>query len=423
MLANDREILRPLAEQVRAIAEKPIQAERRELWRKLNSLKMVRPMVNVNKFMWYLELFPLSDLQCTHPACRAVEIELRQRILQDYLGDDTVIEPFVIIRALYGSPYINTPEMGDLYYCKNSWGVEFNRHDSDEKGGAWAFEPTIKELDDFKKMIKPRHVIDEKTTAEYYDAASCCIGDILPIVVDRGPMIRNYGGSILHDLCQLRGYDQIFYDMVENPEWLHQVMEFMTIGVRDLHESCEKAGDLKISNTFNQTMTYCDELADPDASATPVKRKQLWHFFEGQEFDCVSPAMSEEFCFHYHRIMAKEYGMIAYGCCENLTNKISLLRKFDNLRIIAVTPWADIKKCAEQIGADYVISWRPNPSNTICNGFNRSELQKMFNAAKEYMSASNFEINLKDVKTIQKNLDNLKQWVDMAMNFAKSFLA
>ncbi len=421
MFEQDREILRKLASTVKIIADKPIQKTRRELWRNLNSLKMVRPMVNVNKFMWYFELYPESILACRHPACRAVELELRQRILQDYIGDDTVIEPFVVIRAHYGQPYINTPEMGDLYYCKNSWGVEFNRHDSDEKGGAWAFEPTIKELDDFKKMVKPKHVIDEKTTAEHLDITNSFIGDILPVVVDRGPMIRNYGGSILHDLCQLRGYDNIFYDMIENPQWLHEVLAFMTTGVHDLHEACERAGDLKISNTFNQTMTYCEDLADPTASNAAVTRKELWHFFEGQEFDCVSPEMSEEFCFHYHKILAKEYGLIAYGCCENLTHKISLLRQFSNLRIIAVAPWADVRQCAEQIGPDYVMSWRPNPANTICTGFNRTNLKKLLAIAKDGMRGCNFEINLKDVKTIQGDLNNLKQWVDMAMDFVQSY--
>jgi len=39
-----------------------------------------------------------------------------------------------------------------------------------------------------------------------------------------------------------------------------------------------------------------------------------------------------------------------------------MLRPIKNLRNIAVTPVADVQVCAEQIKDDYVISWRPNPT-------------------------------------------------------------
>jgi len=34
-----------------------------------------------------------------------------------------------------------------------------------------------------------------------------------------------------------------------------------------------------------------------------------------------------------------------------------------------VTPLANVRVCAEQIGADYVLSWRPNPSDMVCCGY------------------------------------------------------
>jgi hypothetical protein len=67
------------------------------------------------------------------------------------------------------------------------------------------------------------------------------------------------------------------------------------------------------------------------------------------------------------------------------------------------------------------MSWRPNPANTICTGFNRTNLKKLLAIAKDGMRGCNFEINLKDVKTIQRDLNNLKQWVDMAMDFVQSY--
>ncbi|GAI58840.1 unnamed protein product [marine sediment metagenome] len=49
-----------------------------------------------------------------------------------------------------------------------------------------------------------------------------------------------------------------------------------------------------------------------------------------------------------------KFGLVAYGCCEDLTYKVDMLRQIPNLRRIAVPPFADAAKCAEQIGRDYV---------------------------------------------------------------------
>ena len=421
---EDKVVLTELAHKVREIAEKPIQAERREKWRTLNSLKMERPMLNVNGFMWWDELYPdETTLKCKHPACRTVERELRQRILHDWLNNDTVIEPFVVLKAIYGGNYINTPEMGDLHFCKNTWGVNFERIQSSD--GAWDIKPVIEELDDFNKMKAPKHIINEELTSEYEEITNDYIGDIIPVVMDRGPMIRTYCASLLHDLIQLRGYENVLYDLYENPEWLKKVLSFMTDGVLELHNMAERNGDFRSINTFNQTMTYCNELPDPSASCESVKRSSLWNYLESQEFDVVSPAQTDEFCIQYHKLLAQDYGLIAFGCCEKLVNKISILRQFKNLRIIAVNAWTDVwdvmPKYADQIGKDYVISLRPNPSSSLCNGFNADLLQDYLKAAKHCFAGLNYEINLKDVLTIRKDQNALKSWVDMAMDFCESY--
>ena len=168
-------------------------------------------------------------------------------------------------------------------------------------------------------------------------------------------------------------------------------------------------------------MTYCEELSDPIPTDNSVMRKDLWHFYEGQEFTCVSPTMTDEFCIQYHKILAREYGLVAYGCCEDLTDKISILKSIPNLRCIAVTPWADIGKCAEQIEKDYVYSWRPNPSTTLCEGFDKNFVKKYLSDGLERARGCNIEINLKDVKTIKRNINAVKSWTDVAMEIALNF--
>jgi hypothetical protein len=108
--------------------------------------------------------------------------------------------------------------------------------------------------------------------------------------------------------------------------------------------------------------------------------------------------------------MAK-FGLVAYGCCEDLTHKIDMLRRIPNLRRIAVTPWANVSKCAEQIGTDYVMSWRPSPAEMICNGFDPARIKRVIRQGLTDARGCHVDITLKDVQTIAGNFDNLIEWV------------
>ena len=50
---NDRTVLRRLAEQVASIASLPVHREKAELWRRVNDLEPVRPMVWINESPWH----------------------------------------------------------------------------------------------------------------------------------------------------------------------------------------------------------------------------------------------------------------------------------------------------------------------------------------------------------------------------------
>ncbi len=64
--ADDRQILRELARRVAEFAELPIQAERRALWKRHNSLEPLRPMLLVFPEGSWEELLPWSGLRCQY---------------------------------------------------------------------------------------------------------------------------------------------------------------------------------------------------------------------------------------------------------------------------------------------------------------------------------------------------------------------
>ena len=189
-------------------------------------------------------------------------------------------------------------------------------------------------------------------------------------------------------------------DMVERPEWLHRFMTFMRDGVLTCQAECEAAGDWRLTSGSNQAMCYSLELPDPKPNSASVKRNQLWCFLAAQEYAWVGPRMHEEFLLHYQMEIMKNFGLVAYGCCEDLTKKLDMLKKVPRMRRIGITPQADVRASAENLKRDYVLSWRPNPSLMICNGFDPPKVKTILTDAMEAAKGCNIEIFLKDVQTI-----------------------
>lgn len=104
--------------------------------------------------------------------------------------------------------------------------------------------------------------------------------------------------------------------------------------------------------------------------------------------------------------------MTAYGCCEDLTNKIDVIKKLKNLRRIGVSPFADLRKCAERICGDYIFSWRPNPSDMVSMGVDEEYVRKYIREGIMIMKENGckYDITLKDVETVSSDADVIPFW-------------
>lgn len=69
MSLSDREILRDLAKRYRDLCADSVQAERRDLWRRHNSLQRTRPLIYVRAFAW--QEMPEAACLCRDPFFRA----------------------------------------------------------------------------------------------------------------------------------------------------------------------------------------------------------------------------------------------------------------------------------------------------------------------------------------------------------------
>ena len=97
MNPSDLQIIRQLAARVAEIAARPVQEEKRALWRKLNARQPVRPLVMMDQVCWH-ELNGGGELtlQCTDAECRGYEEQLRRILYQwHHFPVDRVVENFI----------------------------------------------------------------------------------------------------------------------------------------------------------------------------------------------------------------------------------------------------------------------------------------------------------------------------------------
>jgi hypothetical protein len=399
---RDITVLRDLAKQYKELALDPIQDERRSLWRKQNSLKPTRPLVLATYGMWNVwcrEVFGDQAMQCSDPFYRDHERTLRMRIFQHSVGDDSILEPWLSQRAAVQGQW------------RALWGVLEGSHAPNVEGGAWSFDPPLKTWDGRHKMTKPPHVIDEAKTAENVSRLHEAVDGILDVDVDRSPACLNFMGDISTSIAGLRGLEQLMLDMYDSPDELRELLAFMRDGILANQQAAEAAGDFSLTSQHNQCMTYAEELEDPKPNSGSRLRNQLWGFCAAQEYTLISPQMHDEFLFQYQLPIMKHFGLTHYGCCEDLTAKIAMLRQLPNLRIIAVAPRANLKRCAEQIGMDFVISWRPNPTDHVCAGFDETHIRRTVREALHICKGQCLHLHLKDIETVEGDPTRLARWV------------
>jgi hypothetical protein len=406
---SDLEILRSLAREYATAARETEMQIRREAWRDLHDLQRRRPLILVRKFAFHE--MPQSRCFCTDNHYREIEYKLRHLLYAYSIGDDAVFEPWITLRAVFKD---------------KPWGIAVDTVRSEGfegSEGAYKIDYSIKNLTGWDTILAPaHHRIDEDRTALKKRIAQDAIGDLLEIDIDRSPQYLNFDGDLSTTLGAIRGIENFMVDMFDEPGELHRLVEFLGNGVARAHKEAETAMDWGASASFNQAMPYASSLEDPSPNK-PTSRKNIWGYMAAQEFTGVSPAMHEEFLLRYQIPILEQFGLTAYGCCEDLSRKIDMLRKIKNLRRIAVSPFADVRSCAEQIGMDYVVSYRPSPADMVSYGLDEVRIRKILTRDFGYLRNSIFDITLKDVETVQKDPDRIRKWVALTRTIIDSVLS
>ena len=78
-------------------------------------------------------------------------------------------------------------------------------------------------------------------------------------------------------------------------------------------------------------------------------------------FSAASPRMFQEFEVDYSRAICARFGLVDYGCCDPLDQKMDQVRQLPNVRQVAMSPWANQPRGAAESGQAYVFSRKLSP--------------------------------------------------------------
>ena len=401
--SNDREIIRSLAKQIAEIAALPIHLKRKQEWIDHNSLNPQRPMFMVDQICWNEVNFEDElTLKCQDEFNRKIENSLRRKLYKwKHIRDDNIVEAVIEIPKVI---------IGGNYNLKINEITVSTDAQNDVRSHQYVDQ--LKTDEDVEKLDIEEIRYDEAATNLNIEKARELAGDILEVKTTGVTMHL----GLWDHISEYRGVEDILYDIIDRPQFLHKTMrKFTDLTIKKI-DAFESMGLLEPA----QSLIHCSgawtkELPKPGFDPDKPRACDAWSFGMAQLFATVSPAMHDEFEIEYMKPVYERFGLINYGCCEPLDRKIDMIRKVKNVRKISVSPWADQKRAAMNIGNDYVFLRKPNPALVaveLDEQAVRQDLKDTLSICKENNAIPEFI--LKDISTVGYRPQNLWRWSEIA---------
>lgn len=400
---RDRERLAALARRLVEIHGSCANEQRLARCRAIGALNATRPIVLVDPETSWAELLPASLLQCSTPLLREWELQLLRRIFHfEQICDDTPVEDFLNV--------VWVMDWGD-------WGVPISSHQVAAQG-SYAMDAPIQDLaSEFGRLRHRNFSVNHAETQERLALARELVGEYL--------QVRPWNGTFWfgsEQAVRLMGFQPFLMAMYDAPEDLHKLMAFLAADADAMLTAMEKSGVLCACSGAVKAgsggLGLTDDLPSDDPRVPsyrrPLRVADAWGFGDSQETVGVSPAMFQEFVLHYQAPVLRRCGLLAYGCCEPIHDRLeAIMAAFPNLRRVAVAPWTDQVRVAEMIGRKYIFSRKVNPA-PLCVGFQEEPLRHDLRETLQVAGQLNLEIIMKDVHTVQGDVSRLARWVRMA---------
>ncbi len=404
---SQKTVLRRLGEEIARVGSLPVQREKAELWRRLNDMQPVRPMVYINEEPGpELECEELKCV-CADPLLRSIEHSLRMALYRwRHYPVDNVIRPEIACQKAWTSSGIGISQQGSMIHHSAV--------------AAQSFTPQITGMDDISKIKMPEVNYDAAKTAERKALLDDVFGNILPVRVNG---INHIWFTPWDNLIRLVSIENIMMDMLDRPEFIDAlVSRYVDAKMHELDQM--EALDLLDAGSANYRIGsggygYCSKLPAETGAGDPLRCGALWGCGNAQIFSEVSPEMHWEFSLKHEIRWLERWGLTYYGCCEQLHMKMNLMRRIPNLRKISVSPWFNIPKGLENGAGAYVLSVKPNPAIFAEDSFNADRARRELRTLLDQSRGCSVELVMKDISTVRNDPSRLWRWGEIAMKEAE----
>lgn len=400
----DVTIVRDLVRQVMELACSDEYEIRRKRWRDVNGLrKPDRAPVWCRPAGVWREILPPEVLKCTDPLCRHVEYVCRQHLYKDWVGDDHTVEPWW--------------DVGAAWDCdtKYAWGMRTGNLTASTEEGGFHYEPPMQSVEDYARLTVPTYTYNHQRTQQSLERMADLLGDTMPVRLACEPPLGPHHSIYLH---ALRGMAPMLGDLAFHPEIVHRALAKMTEGIFHALRSAEESGMLT-QNNYNP-MTCSDPLNGGEDENGKVGLHNLWCLTNSQEYQEVSPKMHEEFLLNYQIPIFQQYGAVQYGCCENLTQKITGVLRIPNLRVFVCSYWTNLDTLLEACGTRYTIMWREHAA-TVIFAEDMAPIRTRLEENLRKLQGHYYQVILREVETLQGRPNRIKEWAQAAIEMAEKY--
>lgn len=404
MNATDRQIIRDLAKRVAEVAASPEMAHRRAEWYRHNSLQPGPALIYCSPEGSWLEINEQPELQpqCTDEAARAFEMDFRTRLyVWEHFADDQVLDNRLSVRHVLEQTGYG---MAPVYH-----------RTADTERGSRVWDAPLQDPDDLAKLQVPTTSVDWDASQRRLEETQELFGDILDVQLRSSHW---WTLSSLITFAELRGLEQIMVDMVERPAWVHEALAWFRDAKLQWLDSLQAQGLLSLNNDNDYVGSggfgFTTELPAPGFDGTQVRTLDMWGFTENQETTAISPRMFDEFILQYQKPIQARFGLNCFGCCEPLHDRFDYVLTIPRLRRISISPWCNREISAERLGADYIFSWKPNPSRIAMESLDEDLIRREIRETLQIARGCIVEIILKDTHTCRGEPDRFDRWCRIA---------
>lgn len=413
MNRDDVKILHELGKKVAEAASLDVNAETIAMWKQLNALKPVRPLIMLDQLPWN-ELNDTGELtlHCADDFLRSIECDLRQRLYKfnHFRGDMVTHNCVEVPKLVHIQPVLRPVERTIATDSANSV-------------VAHEYTDVIPDEEALDRIPMPVVTVDEAGDRKRLEIVGGIFDGILtPRLVGPTWNYSMYGG-MWDQITTLRGAEKVLYDVIDRPEFSRKVIAKFVKIASSVVDQYEALGLFDVGAPLvHCTGAYTDELPSKQYDGKNAKARDVWIFGLAQIFSTVSPDMHDEFEIKPMKPLLERFGLVYYGCCDPMDRKIDIVRKIKNVRKISMSPWADAERGASQMTGDFVFSAKPNPAFVAMDHFDealvRKELKHIVATCRKYKTPC--ELIFKDISTVKYQPQRLTIWEQIAKEVANA---